>query len=170
MFIMHGQQDTVLPFNQSIRLCNSLSGDPDSGPVSLPDLFSEIDSVNLNNSSLRQVVNCDARGSQLHLISEGEPALDLCIVEQLCLAGSPASAELVRDSIDSMLTWINERNKGLLDDQGNQSSGRGTIGLSALMLLWISAISRVPYCGLIPSVRNLPILFCQMSPLSTSAD
>jgi hypothetical protein len=156
MFLMHGQQDTVLPFNQSIRLCNALSGDPESGPASLPDLFSEIDTVNLNDSSLRQVINCDARGSQLHLISEGEHALDLCIAEELCLAGSPASAELVKDSIDTMLTWINERNTGPLDDQGNQSSGSGSIGLITLVLLWIIAMARVPYYGSIPNARNRP--------------
>ncbi|MFT6878210.1 MAG: acetyl esterase/lipase, partial [Granulosicoccus sp.] len=84
-FLLHGQQDTVLPVSQSIRMCNALAGNPEIGPASR---------IEVSTGALRSVVNCGSAGSELHLIAEGEHALDLCIAEELCLSGSPASAAL----------------------------------------------------------------------------
>jgi len=53
-------------------------------------------------------VNCADDGSELHLITEGEHALDRCIADELCLAGSPQSAAKESDSVQRMLTWLNE--------------------------------------------------------------
>ncbi|MFT6877760.1 MAG: hypothetical protein ACJAZF_003890, partial [Granulosicoccus sp.] len=88
------------------------------------------------------VVNCGSAGSELHLIAEGEHALDLCIAEELCLSGSPASAALTSESINSMLSWISEASAdssrlqdgstdGLADSSGG---GFGYLGLLVLLL------------------------------------
>ena len=95
MFLLHGESDTLLPSRQSVRMCNSLSGDVESGPV--PESTDVI--------GPRRTFACDDRGSQLHLIPEGEHTLDLCISDELCFAGSPASAQETADSIQQMLDW-----------------------------------------------------------------
>jgi len=79
MFILHGEMDELLPFRQSVRLCNAISGSQNAnqGPAPL--------SPNLDTYVRR--IQCNKNGSQLHLIAEGSHALDLCISEQLCLSG-----------------------------------------------------------------------------------
>ena len=101
MFMLHGLQDTVLPVNQSIRLCNALAGEALDREIPV--------------NGLRRVTNCGDQGSELHLIAEGEHALDLCIAEELCLAGSPASALLTANSVEQMLSWIVEARTPELD-------------------------------------------------------
>ena len=130
-FILHGVKDTVLPVSQSVRLCNALAGNPDNGPAS-----------NLIGTSdeLRSVVSCGRDGSELHLITEGEHALDLCIAEELCLSGSPESAALTADTMNKMLEWIQVANpdtQQLGDDSstGRSGSGGGSIGSIALLLM-----------------------------------
>lgn len=140
LFMLHGKQDTVLPFEQSVRLCNALAGDPDAGPASPVEESATMQAASGEESSLRRVVECDAQGSQLHLISEGEHALDLCIAEELCLAGSPASAEMVEDSIAAMLDWVKQNNARALDDQINLSSGGGSMSLLTLLFIWLAAM------------------------------
>jgi len=137
-FLLHGSRDTVLPVSQSVRMCNAIAGNPDSGPAS--SLVGE-------NSPLRQVVNCGADGSELHLIAEGEHALDLCIADELCLAGSPESAALTSDSIRYMLEWVktSSLDNGLQDDQvlgvsTGQSSG--SIAIFSLLFLCVANILR----------------------------
>lgn len=95
-FLLHGQNDSVLPFQQSVRLCNALAGRALDSAWPLPD----------DTSELRSITDCGHADSQLHLIKEGEHALDLCIADELCLAGSPASAALTRNSVEQMLDWI----------------------------------------------------------------
>ena len=98
MFLLHGEMDELLPFRQSVRACNALAGDPEGGPAPLgPELV-----------ELRRTLACDARTSELHLIAEGEHALDACLGAGLCLSGSPESAALVADSIRRMLAWAGE--------------------------------------------------------------
>ena len=94
-FILHGEADDLLPFRQSVRMCNSLSGNPIDGPASLTN----------NILDYRTVIECDTKGSQLHLIAEGAHALDLCISNELCLSGSPDSAAVTADSIEQMINW-----------------------------------------------------------------
>lgn len=101
-FLLHGKRDTVLPFNQSVRLCNALAGNVDNGPASPEPLGSSV------QDPLKRVVQCDFNGSELHLITEGEHALDLCIAEELCLAGSPQSAQKTRESVERMLGWLQQ--------------------------------------------------------------
>lgn len=131
-FILHGVKDTVLPVSQSVRLCNALAGNPDSGPAS-----NLIESTN----ELRHVVSCGSDGSELHLITEGEHALDLCIAEELCLSGSPESAALTADTMNKMLEWIQvaSPDSGQLADEpstgSSESVGGGISGIGLLLLL-----------------------------------
>lgn len=95
MYMLHGESDSLLPSRQSVRLCNGLSGDVDNGPV--PN--------DINTVSVARSFDCDGRGSQLHLVAEGEHTLDLCISDELCAAGSPVSAAATAEAIENMLVW-----------------------------------------------------------------
>ncbi len=123
VFLLHGESDSLLPFRQSVRLCNAYAGSPDAGPALLT----------MNTESARLVYSCDQPGSQLHLIAEGEHALDVCISDELCLAGSPGSAAATAESINEMLSWSADPLLGLpaADDAG----GAGAPGLYGLFLL-----------------------------------
>ncbi len=101
MFILHGLADELVEATQSTRLCGALAGDIES----VPDR-----EVWLQQSGLRDIVGCDQRSSQLHLIREGDHALDVCVsgnvlLQDLCLAGSVASRTLVADSVASAREW-----------------------------------------------------------------
>ena len=115
MFMLHGESDTLLPSRQSVRLCNGLAGDVEGGPVPF----------DLNTSSVSRSFACDDRGSQLHLIAEGEHTLDLCLSDELCFAESPASAAATADVVDSMLLWAS---LGGLGGLASQRSGGGGFG------------------------------------------
>jgi acetyl esterase/lipase len=145
-FMLHGMRDDVLPFSQSVRMCNALAGDPDSGPAS-EALESFAD------DPFKRIVNCGFDGSELHLITEGKHALDLCITPQLCLAGSPISASRTGDSIQRMLDWLDEvrvdelvgsdpvdeaqelAENGIENGNGDGSTSSGSMSWMALMLL-----------------------------------
>jgi len=155
-FLLHGMEDTVLPFEQSVRFCNSLTGSPDAGPAS--------DSVaGSPNDPFKRVINCDLTGSELHLITEGEHALDLCISEELCLAGSPLSAQATANSVERMLDWVqlmdveeidtpvdeNTPGDGQVPMQdgsggggGQQMSSGGATGVAGILLLFAVFVGR----------------------------
>ncbi len=96
VYMLHGESDSLLPARQSERLCNSLSGNANQGPAS----------VGASVAVVSRTISCDDRGSELHLIGEGEHTLDLCISPELCLAGSPASAAATGKAIERMLKWV----------------------------------------------------------------
>jgi pimeloyl-ACP methyl ester carboxylesterase len=130
-FMLHGKSDTLLPYRQSVRLCNALSGNPQSGPAVLDN----------GQGELREVIACDAQGSELHLLAEGKHALDMCIADELCLAGSPESAALTSDSVARMLEWSNEVelnrlrfNDAMQDDDSLSLSGGGIAAWLSLLL------------------------------------
>ncbi len=131
-FMLHGIEDSVLPVSQSVRMCNALAGNPEEGPAS--NLTEQPD-------TLRSIVNCGEAGSELHLITEGEHALDLCIAEELCLSGSAQSAALTADSVSHMLDWIRtaQADPALLQDStGSTSSGSlGYLGIVSLLLMFL---------------------------------
>ncbi len=131
MFILHGQMDSLLPYRQSVRLCNALAGNSDfnNGPASLVP--------NLNG--LASQTQCGMNGSELHLIAEAEHALDLCIAPGLCLAGSEESADEVGHSIRSMLDWSVKDSVAVNSDESSSSSGGFRIGAVWLSLLLLSA-------------------------------
>ncbi len=139
VFMLHGESDSLLPFRQSVRLCNGLSGDVDSGPAALE----------LNTSTVSRQVQCDERGSELHLISEGEHTLDLCITDDLCLAGSPVSAAATARSIDAMLDWAAADSLLSLSVDNSVVGGSGAIWLPGLggLLLLMGSFRRVGGVG-----------------------
>lgn len=124
VFMLHGESDTLLPFRQSARMCNGLAGDLASGPA--PYI--------LNTGSTRRIISCDNRGSQLHLIAEGEHTLDLCISDDLCFAGSPASADATADSMQQMLDWVGTKDLTTYSTQ-RRSQGSGALNFTVLFLL-----------------------------------
>ncbi len=145
LFLLHGMNDTVLPFNQSVRLCDALTGNPDAGPAA-DALISSAD------DPLKRVMSCGFDGSELHLITEGEHALDLCIAEELCLAGSPDSAQKTAESVQRMLDWFGEMDArqielAALNDGGNAggqvvTTSGGALAGKALLLLLLMACGR----------------------------
>jgi acetyl esterase/lipase len=140
-FLLHGEQDSVLPVSQSIRMCNALAGNPVAGPATR---------IDASTGALRSIVNCGNAGSELHLIAEGEHALDLCIAEELCLAGSPESAALTKDSINSMLSWISEASADsprIQDTSPDFLVGKsgGVFGSWGLLILILGNFSRRVY-------------------------
>ena len=120
MFLLHGESDTLLPSRQSVRMCNGLAGDVEGGPAPF----------DLNTSSVSRSFTCDDRGSQLHLIAEGEHTLDLCLSDELCFAGSPASASATADVVQQMLEWASKDSlvalPALSDEQ--TKTGGGSFG------------------------------------------
>jgi len=146
MFIMHGQMDALLPARQSVRLCNALSGNPDfnsaltslaptSAPTSAPV------SLESNETNLASVSSCGTNGSQLHLIAEGQHALDLCLAPGLCLSGSEQSADSVARSIQSMLDWSSAESL----DTGEPrfvTTGTGAVYWSMVLVLLIIVSAR----------------------------
>ena len=131
MFLLHGESDTLLPSRQSVRMCNALAGDVENGPAPF----------DLNTQSARRIFACDDRGSQLHLIAEGEHTLDLCISDELCFAGSPVSAAATADSVQRMLDWVVTDSVVEVAALSNRAAtGGGQFGLPGLLLLLLSYV------------------------------
>ena len=125
MFMLHGESDSLLPSRQSVRMCNGLAGDVENGPVPF----------DINTDSIARSFACDDRGSQLHLIAEGEHTLDLCISDELCAAGSPASAAATAEAIESMLAWVSVDTLAAFSNVESTSGGGGSMGLMLFLLL-----------------------------------
>lgn len=126
LFMLHGKADTLLPARQSVRLCNALSGDIEAGPASL------------SGGDLITTVQCNDRGSELHLLSEAEHTLDLCISTSLCLAGSATSAQLAAGVVERMLKWV-EAPASL--SGASESGGGGSVGGGVLLWFLLGIIS-----------------------------
>jgi len=148
IFILHGQKDSLLPARQSVRLCNALSGNQDASL----DVASTVQTLPESNvTELASVFLCGSNGSQLHLITEGEHALDLCLAPGLCLSGSEPSADRVARSIQSMLDWSSAESielDGL--SQSQSKSGLGAVHWFMLPVLLVSISVR----------RNRPRQLC----------
>lgn len=99
MFIIHGKRDSLVPSELSVRMCNALSGYPESGPA-------VDDGGDTLNNVYKKVYQCDNRGSQLHLTAEGEHALDVCIASIKCNSGSDASIAETANTIRDAKDWL----------------------------------------------------------------
>ncbi len=104
MFFLHGLADELVVATQSTRLCGALGGNIDAARDR--DFW-------IQRPDLRSIVDCDQRGSEMHLIKEGDHALDVCpssnvLLQDLCLSGSAASRVLVADSMASSARWASE--------------------------------------------------------------
>ena len=140
LFILHGEMDSLLPFGQSVRLCNAVAG--------FDELNSGVIDMTPNLNSLSRTVQCGSNGSELHLIAEGEHALDLCLSPGLCLSGSQESALRVANSMDNMLDWASSDSVALVPSQSS-NGGFGALGSRSLFwlafILGIVALSRKRY-------------------------
>ena len=142
VFMIHGMQDNLVEARQSTRLCDALAGRELAGvgvEVAPPE-------------GLRSVTDCGA-DSTLQLITEGQHALDVCVVDtlvatDLCLSGSDQSREEVSLAIGDAVAFAldNSAPDGQLDGDGNSggntdddtnqgSSGAGGVGWQWLVLL-----------------------------------
>ena len=125
LFLLHGELDSVVPFSQSVRLCNALSGDPASGPAPFTH----------NLTGERRIINCDENSSTLHLLAQGEHALDVCIAQGVCASGNRAGAETVADSIGQMLVWMAPASSPLAPADDVSGGGGGALFLGFGLLL-----------------------------------
>lgn len=127
MFILHGEMDSLLPYRQSVLMCDALLGDSDNSLIPL----------GVSLSGYKREISCGNNGSQLHLIAEGEHTLDLCIAPELCLAGSEQSVAATKESMQKMLRFASAGPS--LDQAGGGSGGGSSTWIAWLVLpvLWI---------------------------------
>lgn len=96
MWIIHGAVDDVVPVDQSRRLCRALSGTLDSS-----DALAVVES-----NPLRRTFQCGTNGSQLHIIEQGNHALDACVFSLICPAGNRQSQQVVSESLQEAQRWL----------------------------------------------------------------
>ena len=106
IFMIHGRLDHTVPSSQSSLLCNALSGvDPTDfniGPADNTFLPNEI-------GTLHKAYTCDNRGSELHLIENGDHVVDICNVGVPCLPGNAASKKVVADIMAKGWNWLDPK-------------------------------------------------------------
>jgi len=101
VFMLHGLADELVEATQSTRLCGALNG----------DIAGAGDRASwLATGESRVILDCGDQGSELHLIREGDHALDVCLtsnplLSDLCQSGSGDSRELVADSVLTAVAW-----------------------------------------------------------------
>ena len=101
VFMLHGLADELVEATQSTRLCGALAG----------DIASAGDRASwLASGELRIILDCGEQGSELHLVREGDHALDVCLtsnifLSDLCPSGTGSSRQLVADSVRTAAAW-----------------------------------------------------------------
>ncbi len=149
LFIVHGASDGLVPVRQAERLCNAYSGNPQSKPVG--EIFTD------TAKGHKQVFKCDERGSQLHVLTEADHVLDVCLKLDVgwlslaeCPAGGPASQQAARESLKAGRNWLadgvvlggaDETNAGGGESTASGSGG-GALGMMTLMLAALVRVSR----------------------------
>lgn len=125
-FILHGHADSLVPARQSVRLCNAFSGSPDSGPAR---------EDNGAPGDGRAVFACDDRGSYLHLLTEAEHGLDVCIDGVICPAGGGSGQSAAGESLRDALEWLVTAQPGdTSDPSGKGSNTGGSAGIGYLVV------------------------------------
>ncbi len=126
MFMIHGEVDGLVPFQQSVLMCNALNGDANDNLIGV------------SLSGYKRELNCGDNGSQLHLIAEGEHVLDLCIAPDVCFSGSEKSVEATRDSMQKMIRFAKARvnlDQASSGGVGTNGGGSGTWLIGLMMLV-----------------------------------
>ncbi len=95
VFILHGSGDSLVPIDQSTRLCGAYSSDPEATTFTTSE-FGE-------NYSL--VVKCGDY-SQLHIIEDAEHALDVCLFDVWCPAGGEQAQAAVEKALKAAWDWL----------------------------------------------------------------
>ncbi|MFK7855337.1 MAG: alpha/beta hydrolase [Granulosicoccus sp.] len=137
MFIMHGMADELVEPRQSVRLCDALAG-RELGQTDEP-----INPVTV----LREQIECGV-DSQLHLIREGQHALDVCfedavVATDLCLSGSDASREQVSLAIADAVSFARSRALGVdsvTPDSMETPTGSSGGALNPLILMLLIGV------------------------------
>jgi acetyl esterase/lipase len=134
-FMLHGSADDLVPARQSVRLCNALSGSPDTGPA-------REDGGDPADGSYRTVFACDGRSSYLHVLSEAGHGLDVCIDGVACPAGSDAGQSAARESFLDALEWLAAPQRGAEPmEEPNAAQSAGT-GYLIILLLFVGVSAR----------------------------
>lgn len=94
-FIVHGSGDTLVPVEQATRLCGAYNGNAESIVMD--------DSPNLS----RYVEKCGDQG-ELHIITDAEHALDVCLFDAWCLAGNTEAQKATRVALELGSAWLNK--------------------------------------------------------------
>ncbi|HBS26328.1 MAG TPA: hypothetical protein DD827_04250 [Gammaproteobacteria bacterium] len=139
IFIIHGGDDQLVPLRQSQRLCNAFKGNPESGPASIIESDHSLQK--------RQIFSCDNRDSQLHVITEADHTLDVCLFSILCPAGDQESQNLARDSLQKGYQWLRQNNPKVKSDSNEkmtENSGEMNnkkTGGGSLNIWWLLSLS-----------------------------
>lgn len=99
VLMIHGMEDELVEARQSLRMCDALAG------RELMAVSTEVAALD----TLRTITGCGA-DSELHLIREGEHALDVCLADSrfatdLCRSGSDVSRDEVSAAISRAATF-----------------------------------------------------------------
>lgn len=102
VLMIHGMQDELVEARQSVRLCDALAG------RELMAISEELPPLD----TLRTITACGDT-SELHLVREGEHALDVCLTDapiasDLCRSGSDASRDEVSAAIGRAVSFAAE--------------------------------------------------------------
>jgi len=103
VFLIHGRSDTLVPSQQSVRMCNAYTGSSDP---------TNIGPAKNDGGSMRAIYNCGT--SQLHMIAQGQHVLDFCLPGVACPAGDAASQSAARDSLRLGREWLSGRRPWLV--------------------------------------------------------
>lgn len=92
-FIVHGSGDTLVPVDQAARLCGAYNG--------------ALESIVITDSpkSWRRVEKCGDQG-ELHIITDAEHALDVCLFDAWCLAGNTDAQKATREALNLGGVWL----------------------------------------------------------------
>lgn len=102
--IIHGVADSLVPANQSVRLCNALSGasNLNDGVVNADTPFV---GGNPAQGEYEKTYQC-GNNSQMTLLQESEHVLDMCIDGVFCPTGSSESAATAGSVISNAYNWL----------------------------------------------------------------
>ncbi len=141
MLIMHGQADELVPARQSIRLCNALAG---------RELNQAVD----NSNALYHRVDCGV-SSELHLFTQGNHALDICLssddlLSSTCLSGSAESRELVADQLRHSSRWA----AGVSSPVSAGGGQLSPVAVTMLLVIFLLCCWRGSYARLVSVDHN----------------
>jgi acetyl esterase/lipase len=158
LFIIHGASDGLVPVSQAARLCHAYAKNSQINPV---------EEISTDTSkSPKQVFDCGKRGGQLHVISEGDHALDVCVKLDLgwinfseCPAGGPESQKAVRESLQIGRDWLatgaavveSDMNVVGTNSSAGSGGGGGVFGVVSFLLggfIRVALRRRLPSYGL----------------------
>ena len=122
MYLIHGASDTLVPVEQSTRLCNAYNGDPASGASA----------STAESAAQRQSAECGTEG-HLDVVKGGGHVLDFCVqlnapwnalidTSNLCPAGSEASRAAAEASVADGIAWLEAR-AGTQGDEAETDTG-----------------------------------------------